>query len=103
MTPWQDLARDLVDFDERLALDVLAGVVSRLCGGDGDGEPDLAQIAKFLGDPERARLRSLHRLGDVDDSPASTSEWKSQFAHSERLRTFGLALVQALEEHGWAG
>ena len=102
MTPSDDLARELVEFDERLAADVLAGVVQRLGGGDGEGDPDLAVAAKFLGDPEQARLRSLRRLGDVDDSPASTGEWKSQFAHSERLRTFGLALVEALERHGWA-
>ncbi len=99
MAASQELASGLVEFDERLAVDVLAGVVQRL--GGGDGEPDLAAWSKFLGDPEQARLRSLRRLGDLDDSPATTSEWKSQFAHSERLRTFGLALVEALERHGW--
>ena len=45
-------------------------------------------------------MRALRRLGDVDDSPATTTEWKSQFAHSERLRTFGLSLVEALDNRG---
>jgi DNA-binding transcriptional ArsR family regulator len=102
MAPSHELARDLVDYDERLAVDVLMGVAQRLGGASGDDEPDLTQIAKFLGDPEQARLRSLRRLGDVEDAPATTGEWKSQFAHSERLRTFGLALVEALQEHGWS-
>lgn len=101
MAPSDDLARDLVEFDERLAVDVLDSIVTRLGSPESDGEPDLARAFKFLSDPEKARLRALRRLGDVDDSPSTTTEWKSQFAHSERLRTFGLALVDALDRRGW--
>jgi hypothetical protein len=100
VAPSDDLAERLVEFDERLATDVLGAVATRLGGAD-TGDPDLRAAREFLSDPEKARLPALRRLGDVDDSPSTTSEWKSQFAHSERLRTFALALVDALESRGW--
>ncbi len=100
MPPCDELARQLVEFDERLAAHVLAAVQARLGGGDSE-EPDLPRSREFLSDPEKARLRSLRRLTDIEESPVSTAEWKSQFAHSERLRSFGLSLVDALESSGW--
>ncbi len=99
MAPSDELARQLVGFDERLAAHVLAAVQARLGGGESE-EIDLPRAREFLSDPEQARLRALRRLSD-DDSPGSTAEWKSQFAHSERLRSFGLSLVDALETSGW--
>ena len=100
MTASDELANRLVEFDERLAVDVLTAIQTRLGGGDSD-EVDLPSARAFLDDPERAQLPALRRLDDVAESPATTSEWKSQFAHSERLRSFGLALVEALEDQGW--
>jgi hypothetical protein len=96
MADTRDLANRLVDYDERLATAILELVWSELGGPAAKGAPDVAEIRSFLTDPGAARSGALKRVGDVGESPASTSEWKSEFAHSERLRSFGAALAERL-------
>jgi hypothetical protein len=91
MPPSDEVARRLVQYDERLAEDVLALICAQLGGPVTEGKWDPGQMRDFMADPAAARLRSLSELSEVDET--TTAEWKSQFARSERLRTLGLALA----------
>lgn len=91
-----DLAEQLTEFDERLAGDLLELICAKLGGPAAEGDRDMAKIRAFLADSEAARSKPLERMSDVADSPATTSEWKSEFGHSERLRALGLALAKRL-------
>ena len=93
----QELARRLVEYDQRLAEDLLEMICSQLGGPAADGSAAVHEMQSFLSDPEVARSRSLSRLeGDVAESPSTTSEWKAEFSHSERLRGLGLAIAERL-------
>lgn len=91
-----DLARRLVDYDERLARDVLELVCARLGGPAEEGGADVETMRSFLANADVARSQPLSRLGDVGDAPSTTSEWKTEFSHVERMRTLGLALSDLL-------
>ena len=96
MAQANELARKLVEYDERLALELLERICGELGGPPSDGDRDVGEMRDFLSDPEAAQSRPLTRLGDVADSPATTSEWKSEFSRSERMRALGLALADRL-------
>lgn len=100
MADTRDLADRLAGFDERLAAAVVELVCSELGGPAAKGDPDVDGMRAFLSDPEAARSGALKRVGDVGESPATTSEWKSEFAHSERLRSLGVALADRLANRG---
>ena len=92
-----EIADQLVAFDERLARDLLERICEDLGGPAAQEEdPDVDEMRAFLASAESARRGRLSRLGDVDDTPASTGEWKSEFSHVERLRALGLALSKRL-------
>jgi hypothetical protein len=96
MAETQKLAERLAEFDERLAGSVLELICTELGGPAAQGDPDVDAMRTFLADPEAARSTSLKRMSDVDDAPATTSEWKSEFVHSERLRALGVTLAARL-------
>ena len=96
MAETRDVADRLAEFDERLARSVLALICSELGGPAADGDSGIGEIRAFLSDPEAARSNPLKRMADVSESPATTSEWKTEFAHSERLRALGVALADRL-------
>lgn len=89
-----ELAHQLVEYDDRLALEVLTLLEGRL-GGKRSGS--ISEKVEFLADPEQARLRTLIRLEDVASAAGSTGEWKTEFGHSERLRRIALALARELQ------
>ena len=90
-----DLAERLIDYDERLAREILELVVRNL-GGPSDGQADLERARAFLNQVELSHSRHLTRLGDVASSPATTEEWKTEFHHFERMKRLGLALAERL-------
>jgi hypothetical protein len=77
-----DVARALVDYDARLAEQVLRLLAGEL-GVRSDGDVPHLQAA----------------LQDVleDGSTKTTAEWKAGFAHVERMRSLGLDLARLLE------
>ncbi|MBW3593613.1 MAG: hypothetical protein KY396_07950 [Actinobacteria bacterium] len=92
-----EIAERLVAFDERLARDLLGRICADLGGPAAEeAEPDVEEMRSFLASAEVGHRGPLSRLGDVDDSPASTAEWKTEFAHFERMRALGLELSQRL-------
>ena len=91
------VAARLVSFDERLARDVLERICEDLGGPASEVErPDVEEMRAFLASAEVGHRGRASDLGDVSDSPSSTAEWKTEFAHLERLRTLGLELSQRL-------
>lgn len=85
MTPARDLAQELVEYDRRLAADVLAHIVTAL-GGEIEGderEPEVLAAA-------------LQRVSLSTITGSTTNEWKQDLAHFERTKSLGGALVDAL-------
>ena len=91
-----ELAERLVDYDERLAYEILELVVSSLGGPAPDGRHDVERLRGYLSQLDVGHSRPLTRLGDVTDSPATTEEWKTEFHHFERMKALGLALADRL-------
>jgi hypothetical protein len=81
--PAEDLAGQLVGYDEVLAREVLDAIVHELHGPEDEQDVERLQswLARASADSEVAR---------------STVEWKAGFARRERLRTLGLELAQRL-------
>lgn len=92
-----ELAQRLVEFDERLAGEILELICEQLGGPAERGRADVRGMRNFLASADVAHSRPLSRLSDVGDAPSTTSEWKTEFSHFERLRTLGLALSELLE------
>ncbi len=90
-----ELAETLIDYDERLAREILELVVKNL-GGPSNGTADLDRLRTFLNQVELSHSSHLTRLGDVASSPATTEEWKTEFHHFERMKRLGLALAERL-------
>ena len=89
MRPVEELADRLVEYDPRLARRVVALIVERL-GGPADAGDDLARLHAFLSRNDAATVR--------DEPAKTTSEWKIDFAHYERLRLLGLLVAEVLSE-----
>jgi len=86
----EDLADRLVEYDPRLARRIVMLIVERLGGGPADEGDDLARLHAFLSRTDAAAVR---------DAPSkTTSEWKIDFAHYERLRLLGLLVAELLSE-----
>jgi hypothetical protein len=61
-------------------------VLERICdhlGGPASREerPEIEKMRSFLVSAEVGHRGRVSELGDVDDSPAWTAEWKTEFAH----------------------
>ena len=82
----RDLAEALVDYDRRLAVDLLDAIYDRLDGPPSNPRPSPQQIRVFLANPNPSP-RDLNK---------STREWKIAFGEVERARAFGLALAELL-------
>ena len=79
-----DLARSLVEYDDALARDILVQIV-RHFGGAVDGHEV----------PEA--MRFLENLAPREWTSTTTTQWKADFAHHERVRAFGLELARLLD------
>ena len=90
MRPVEELADRLVEYDPRLARRVVALIVERLGGGAASAGDDLARLHAFLSRNDAAAVR--------DEPAKTTSEWKIDFAHYERLRLLGLLVADLLSE-----
>ncbi len=97
MPPADDAARALVDYDERVARDVLDLILDRLGAPADGGHGNMETVRSFLAQVEVARAPHLARLGSVEDAPATTEEWKFEFHYHERLRALGVTLAELLD------
>ncbi len=82
----RDLAQALVEFDRRLAVDVLAAIYGRLDGPGAENGPSVQQMRSFLANPYPSQR-------DLDKS---TREWKIGFARRERMRGLALEIAKRL-------
>lgn len=84
MSPASDLARALVDYDPELALTISRAIASEL-GAGGAEAWDAQKLSTYLAGLTTAEWTS-----------STTSEWKTDFAHTERMRALGLELASRL-------
>ncbi len=86
-----ELARELVDYDERIAARVLAGLCADLGGPAADGDVDVARMKAFLSQPDPGQLP------EVGDPRTTTAEWKEEFGRYEATRALAAALASLLD------
>lgn len=84
MASASDLARALVHYDRELALTVARAIAAQF-GAEGVAAWNAEQVASHL-----------VAVTPEGWTSATTSEWKTDFAHTERLRTLGVELAGRL-------
>ena len=92
----QGLAKHLVEYDRRLAADVLEMICETLGGPVAHGDHNVEKIRAFLHQADVGRAPQLAPMSDVGDAPSTTEEWKLEFSHHERLRSLGVHLAELL-------
>ena len=79
-----NLAQALVDYDRELALTVARAIAAQLGAVD---------VAEWNAEQVTSHLLAVTPEGWTS---ATTSEWKTDFAHTERLRALGIELAGRL-------
>ena len=86
-----ELARELVDYDEQIAMRVLEQLCADLGGPAADGESDVARMKAFLAQPDPGQLP------EVGDPRTTTAQWKEGFGRYEATRALASALASLLD------
>ena len=86
-----ELARELVDYDERIAMRVLEQLCVDLGGPATEGDPDLGRMKAFLAQPDPGQLP------EVGDPRTTTAQWKEEFGRYEATRALASALASLLD------
>ena len=90
MTRAHELAAALVDYDEQVAMRVLAHLCADLGGPAAEGDVDVSRMKAFLSQPHAG-------LPEVGDPQTTTAEWKEELGHYEASRSLAAALASALD------
>ncbi len=90
MTRAHELAEALVEYDEQVAMRVLAHLCADLGGPAAAGDLDVSRMKAFLAQPHAG-------LPEVGDPQTTTAEWKEELGHYEASRSLAAALASVLD------